>query len=411
VSASTAFCVVSAAGLLSTANAIRPLSRRGPFAVMSYLAGWPTSELPLHVLGLQIVATAALLPTGILDGTTGLVGLGLALVSWVGLVLLHVRAGQAAACYDARMREALGPDYASRVGHPRSPAPASPGVLRTLTARRRYVRETDVPYGDAGRANTLDIWRPADLAPDARAPVLIQVPGGAWVFGKKTGQAYPLLSHLVDRGWVCVCINYRLAPKNLWPAHVIDVKKAVAWVRDNIAQHGGDPSFLALTGGSAGGHLAALTALTWDNPTYQPGFEDADTKVQAALPFYGVFDWSDEVDTGGSIFLPHLQRTVMKVRWADDPEPFRMGSPLRQLRPDAPPFFVSVGTNDTMVAPRQSRTFAARLRPVSEAPVVFTELSGAQHSFDVFGSRRARAAAAAAADFLGVVYAEHRSRV
>jgi acetyl esterase/lipase len=378
---------------------------------MSYLAGWPTSELPLHVLALQVALTAAVVPLGALSHVPGVLALALSIASWAGLVLLHARAGHAGEVYEAALVEAFGPDYADRVVQPRQAAPGRrAGVARTLRVRTRHLHEKDLSYGDAGSANLLDIWRPKDLKAGDRAPVLIQIPGGAWVLGKKTGQAYPLLSHLVEQGWVCVCINYRLAPKNLWPAHVIDVKKAIAWVKDNIEAYGGDPGFIALTGGSAGGHLTALAALTWDNPAYQPGFEQADTRVQAALPFYGVFDWSDEVDTGGKIFLPHLQRTVMKVRWADDPAPFAMASPLRQIRPDAPAFLVSVGANDTMVSPRQSRYFVPRLRAVSEQPVAFAELPDAQHTFDLFSSPRARAAAHAAGRFLGVVYGEHRAR-
>ncbi|MCW2542756.1 MAG: esterase [Frankiales bacterium] len=409
--ASSWYLVASAVGALSTANAYRPLSRRGPFAILSYFSGWPTSELPLHVLALQVVLTVAVLPFGVLDRTAGVLGLALSVASWAALVLLHARAGRAEALYEAALVDALGADYAQRVVHPRPAASGRrAGVAQMLRVRTRHVHEKDLSYGDAGSANLLDIWRPHDLKPGDRAPVLIQVPGGAWVLGKKTGQAYPLLSHLVEQGWVCVCINYRLAPKNLWPAHIIDVKKAIAWVRDNIEEYGGDPGFIALTGGSAGGHLTALAALTWDNPAYQPGFEQADTRVQAAMPFYGVFDWSDEVDTGGKIFLPHLQRTVMKVKWADDPAPFAMASPLRQIRPDAPPFLVSVGTNDTMVSPRQSRYFAPRLRAVSEQPVAFCELPDAQHTFDIFSSPRAQAAAHASGRFLGVVYGEHRAR-
>lgn len=413
MAASVVFCSVSALGALGTLNAYRPLSRRGPFAVMSYLSGWPTSELPLHVLALQVLATAVALPFGILDGTPGIVGGVLAVLSWAGLIGLHLRARHAHELFEGSLAEALGGDYRSRAIHPRTPDASltrRPTLLRVLRARHRYAKDVDLSYGEAGRSNLLDVWRLPDVKAGDRAPVLVQIPGGAWVFGKKTGQAYPLLSHLVERGWVCVCLNYRLAPKALWPAHVVDVKKALAWVKDTIEQYGGDPSFVAVTGGSAGGHLAALAALTWDQPAYQPGFEQADTRVQAAVPFYGVYDWSDEVETGGSIFLPHLQRTVMKVKWADDPAPFRMGSPLRQVREDAPPFFVTVGVNDTMVSPRQPRAFVPRLRAVSRQPVAYTELPDTQHGFDIFSSPRATAAAEAVGDFLGVVYGEHLTR-
>ena len=111
--------------------------------------------------------------------------------------------------------------------------------------------------------------------------MLLQVHGGAWILGKKDQQGIPLMQHLAAQGWVCVAINYRLSPRDPWPAQAIDVKQAIAWIREHIAEYGGDPDYIAITGGSAGGHLTALTALTPNDPEWQPGFEDADTSVAA----------------------------------------------------------------------------------------------------------------------------------
>ena len=83
----------------------------------------------------------------------------------------------------------------------------------------------------------------------------------AWVMGSKRGQAYPLMSHLAEHGWVCVA---------------------------------GDPEFIAITGGSAGGHLSSLAALTANVAEFQPGFETEDTRVQAAVSLYGVYDFVDD---------------------------------------------------------------------------------------------------------------------
>ena len=66
------------------------------------------------------------------------------------------------------------------------------------------------------------------------------------------------MGHLAARGWVCVTANYRLSPQATWPDHIVDVKRALAWTKANIAGHGGDPGFVVITGGSAGGHLCAL---------------------------------------------------------------------------------------------------------------------------------------------------------
>ena len=86
--------------------------------------------------------------------------------------------------------------------------------------------------------------------------MLLQVHGGGWTLGSKDAQGIPLMQRMAERGWVCVAINYRLAPRDAFPAQIIDVKKAIAWVKEHIEEYGGDPSYVVITGGSAGGHLA-----------------------------------------------------------------------------------------------------------------------------------------------------------
>ena len=147
----------------------------------------------------------------------------------------------------------------------------------------------DINYVDGGRRARLDIYRAKDVDLE-NAPVLVQVHGGGWTVGNKEHQGLLLMNRMAQRGWICVAMNYRLAPRHPFPAQIIDVKRAIAWTRANIAAYGGDPSYLVVTGGSAGGHLAALAALTPGEPEYQPGFEHADTSVAGCVPFYGVYD-------------------------------------------------------------------------------------------------------------------------
>lgn len=156
-------------------------------------------------------------------------------------------------------------------------------------ARRRYVETTNVVcYGPYGRANLADIWRRRDLPRDAKAPVLVQVPGGAWVLGWRRPQAYPLMSHLAARGWVCVSLNYRVSPRHTWPDHIVDVKRALAWVKENIAAYGGDPNFVAISGGSAGGHLCALAALTPTIRDFSPGSNRSTPRWRQRFRYTGV---------------------------------------------------------------------------------------------------------------------------
>jgi acetyl esterase/lipase len=222
--------------------------------------------------------------------------------------------------------------------------------------------------------------------------------------GSKRQQAYPLMSHLAELGWVCVAINYRLSPRSTWPDHIVDVKRALAWTKEHIAEYGGDPDWIAITGGSAGGHLSALAALTANDPQFQPGFEDADTSVRAAVPFYGLYDFTRTDSAIHPLMAPTLAKYVFKLKRADITAAFRAASPITYASASAPPFFVLHGTNDSLIPVEQARGFTARLREVSRQPVVYAELPFAQHAFDIFGSARATHAAFAVEQFLAEIY-------
>ncbi len=281
------------------------------------------------------------------------------------------------------------------------------GVPPNDLVRRRYVEKADtVQYGPHPRVNFADIWRRRDLPRDGKAPVLLQVPGGAWAIGMRRPQAYPLLSHLAERGWVCVSIDYRVSPRHTWPDHIVDVKRALAWVKENIADYGGDPDFIAITGGSAGGHLCALAALTPDDPQWQPGFEDADTSVVAAVPIYGRYDWFTTKGSGRKEFIAFLQKFVVKKPFAEHKQVYVDASPIKRLRPDAPPFFILHGQDDSIIPVPEGREFAEAMRDASTSVVAYAEIPHAQHAFDFYyGSPRAHYTARAVEEFLSWVHA------
>jgi acetyl esterase/lipase len=405
---------INCALAVDVANAWRPFRRRGAASALSYLAAWPASELPVPVLAAHLAGTGLLARHGAFrDGAGALnavLGAGIA----AGLVGLQKAAHDSERVYEEALVAALGVGYRARIAQLRFPGAdaataRTPGVVRMTRIRRRFAHDHDISYGPEGRANLLDIWRRADLPPDAAAPVLVQVPGGAWITGRKQGQAYPLMSHLAERGWVCVAINYRHSPRNAWPAHIVDVKRALAWVKANIAAYGGDGGFVALTGGSAGGHLAALAALTPDRSDWQPGFEAADTSVAAAVPFYGAYDWTGGDARGDAGLVRLLELLVMKAPLRTAFDAFDAASPLSQISSAAPPFLVSHGANDALVPVEQARRFVDALRSASRRPVGYAELPRAQHAFDVVGTPRATFAAEAVGRFLGVVYGDYRA--
>ena len=180
--------------------------------------------------------------------------------------------------------------------------------------------------------------------------------------------------------------NYSLSPKARWPAHVVDCKRALAWVHEHIAEYGGDPARVFVAGGSAGGHLAALLALTPSDPAWQPGFEQVDTSVVGCVALYGVYDLVDEARLGH----PELSRMLMQwvFERGGDREAFHLASPAARVGKSAPPFLIVHGRNDVLVPVATAREFAAALGAVSDAPVAYCELPLAQHAFDVFWSPR-----------------------
>jgi acetyl esterase/lipase len=445
------FLGVSAIGALATLSALVPGRRLRWLVVPYFFSAWLTGELAIHHVAWQAVATLVFVRLGALDAWPGWAGLALSGASWTGLVVLQRRATGAPAVLEQALRTGLGNDYrdflppalavaglgappprrsgahagvgATRAGGNRSaataPRPARPRpegapirrLVRPFHMRDPHVeRLRDIPYGDAGKRHRLDVYRPASHP--ERCPILLQIHGGGWVIGQKQQQGQPLMHLLAARGWVCVAPNYRLSPKATFPDHLLDVKRALAWVRRHGAAYGADPDFVVVTGGSAGGHLASLLALTANEPALQPGFEDVDTSVAACVPFYGVYDFLDRHGVRGEAMamMPFLERLVMKCSPADARERWERASPIALVRPDAPPFFVVHGTHDSLAFVEDTRHFVAALRAVSRSPVVYAELPGAQHAFDVFHSLRCAYAVDAVWRFVEWVYARHRRR-
>lgn len=399
-----------------TANALRPVSFGQPAGGWAFTVGWHVSELPLITLGAQLALTAHASRGGRWKTPTGLLRLGAQAASAAGLLSLQRSAMDARGVLEDALVSGLGPDYPQRaaaagIGPDDGPDINPWSVLPSWLTRRSRLRASGIAYGPDEKRNRLDIWASEGIGPGDRAPVLIQVPGGAWVMGDTRYQAYPLMDRLRTAGWVCVPISYRLSPQATWPDHIVDVKRAIAWVKANIADYGGDPDFVVITGGSAGGHLSSLAALTANEAEFQPGFEGADTSVRAAVPFYGVYDlldWNGRGGPAGSV--RHMERLVLKSSPVDDRETWRRASPLywaEERGSEAPPMMVLHGTNDSLVPVDGARRLARALRSESRQPVVYAELPRAQHAFEIYGSVRTLYTVRAVEHFLAYVRAGH----
>ena len=380
------FLGVSINNAIYTLNALRPNRRSRYLLVWSFFASWITIELAPLVFVAQVVIATLFARKGALRTAPGKVAMVLTLGTWTGIAVT-IRQSYAAR---HEIRQALR-DLAE--------------VDRSEPLPIRWERNLQFARA-GGRSLRMDIVRPDvdDVAGEAR-PALVQVHGGGWVLGFKDRQGQLLMRQMASRGWVCCNVDYRLSPMATFPDHLVDVKRAIAWIRDNADELGVDPEFIAVTGGSAGGHLTALVALTANQPRFQPGFEHADTSVTAAVPFYGVYDFTDR----NGVWLPGtesqmLAPLVMKCDRVDEPERWSDASPIDQVNADAPPFFVIHGDKDVLAPVEDARTFVEALRSVSEQPVYYVELKGAQHAFETFTSVRANATVDAAARFLQAVY-------
>jgi acetyl esterase/lipase len=387
------FLFASLWGAWFTWNAWRPL-RKGPrLAAWSFASGWLTGELALHHVAWQLAATAVFAALGALEHGPGRLGLALTVASVAGLLAFQWRAHGAGEVVERALRDALGPDYRAAIRPELAPL-LHDGLdpkrwLRPWNGLPRDVeRVRDVVYGRAtGVTLRLDVYR--SRSRPTGAPVLFQIHGGGWVIGSKNEQALPLMHHLARAGWVCVSVDYRLSPHATFPDHLVDCKRALAWVREHVAEYGGDPDFVLVTGGSAGGHLAALLSLTPNDPAYQPGFEQVDTRVAGCVPFYGIYDFLDRESAQHHGALEELlERRVLKGSREEIPDVWHAASPVSQVREDAPPFFVVHGSHDTLVPVGEAQAFVRSLRAKSREPVAYAELPYAQHAFELFPSVR-----------------------
>jgi acetyl esterase/lipase len=369
---------------LGMALSLRPLGRAGRRGTVSWLFSVVPNESPFLAFYWALAVTLLALLQGDLDSPVARAGLGLAALSFAGAPILVRRSLRARPAVDDALERALGRGWRDRI----EPS-AARGLpwLRIVVApapllRRDVRRIRNVAYGDAGRRNTLDVYRRRSGA--TGGPILIHFHGGSFRRGRKSFEARPLLHRLASRGWLCISANYRLQPSATFPDYVVDVKRTIAWARGHAREYGADPEQVFLAGSSSGAHLAVTAALTENEPQFQPGFEAADTSVAAAVGLYGYYG---SVDSGRQ------------------PRP---SSPVDYAHPDAPPLLIAHGDQDTFpgVPPEHARAFVEELRRAGADRVVHAELPGAQHSFDLLHSIRFEILIDAIEDFAAWALAE-----
>ncbi|KAI8608920.1 Alpha/Beta hydrolase protein [Chytriomyces sp. MP71] len=241
------------------------------------------------------------------------------------------------------------------------------------------------------RWHTLDIVR--RKSGYHKRPVLIYVHGGAWTMGDKQQRTMPTCWHFAaEENWVVLNINYRLGTKfNLYDM-VVDIKRAIRWAKQNSHIHGGDSSFIAISGGSAGAHLALIAALTPNWSDFQPGFESVDTRVRACFAIYPPVGHVHTNQPWKKWFMEHIVQIpddVYRSRfgrgvedWAD-PSCLLARLSLQERKESVPPIFVAHGSYDAVASVRHMRSFVEEARREGGVAIGYLELPRTPHAYDI----------------------------
>jgi acetyl esterase/lipase len=200
-----------------------------------------------------------------------------------------------------------------------------------------------VAFGTHGQK--LDVWRPEGPADDAAGnPVVIFWYGGGWADGKRQDYGFAARAFAAE-GFTVVLPDYRKVPDVRYPAFLEDGAQALAWTRANIAQYGGDPQRIGVSGHSAGAYIAVMLAL---DPRWNAAAGVPDGTIKAGVGLSGPYD-----------FYPFdQQRAIDAFGQASDPKDTQ---PINHVSGKAPPLLLVTSTDDTLVRPYNTENLAKAL--------------------------------------------------
>lgn len=229
------------------------------------------------------------------------------------------------------------------------------------------------------RPQIVDIYVPAGRGVH---PLVLYIHGGGWAGGhtRQSGafENFPkMLAAFAAEGFVVASVEYRLSGEAAFPAQTQDVNAALRFLRANAAKYRIDPERVGVFGGSAGGHLAALTGLACRETALDPA-SSHDQCVQAVATWYGIFDLATmprrgEGNSAETKFLGCGGSPCAEAA-------LRAASPLTYLDAKDPPFLIIHGVNDRLVPAAQSRQAEAAFKAAG-VPVRTIYYPGADHSF------------------------------
>jgi acetyl esterase/lipase len=247
------------------------------------------------------------------------------------------------------------------------------GVLASFAslagaAEKQAVRVVpDIPYqvkiGEATEKNKLDLYLPRDAK---GVPVIVSFYGGGLTAGDKKGQAF-VGQRFASAGVATAVANYRLTPEVRHPVHVQDAAAAFAWVKQHIAEYGGNPDQIFVIGHSAGAYLAALLST---DERYLAAHKLSLRDIRGVVPVSG-FYWVERSGVG-----PDRDKRI----WGTDEKAWVDASPAHHLNSHVPPMLVLYTDGDDEWRRVQNAEAADALRKAGNSRVEIAEIKGRTHN-------------------------------
>jgi acetyl esterase/lipase len=238
-------------------------------------------------------------------------------------------------------------------------------VASTVSAQVRVISDLDYVAGAEypDKKDRLDVYVPAAAK---SAPVIVSIHGGGLRQGDKSAQTF-VGQRFAAAGNVTVVVNHRLSPAVMHPAHIEDIAAAVAWVKRNIAQYGGDPGKLFVIGHSAGAYLAALLVL---DPRYLAAHGMTPRDIRGVVPVSGFF----------YVDRPGVAPDRPKDTWGIDANVWKAASPATYVKRDVPPMLLLYADGDDSWRQQQQGEFATALGQAGQHETEVRMINGRSHN-------------------------------
>ncbi|MBX3009195.1 MAG: alpha/beta hydrolase [Melioribacteraceae bacterium] len=237
-------------------------------------------------------------------------------------------------------------------------------------------------YDNTFRDLHIDIYSPKNVC--APIPLIIIIHGGGWRSGSKEMER-PLAKNLTQHGLCTATVEYRLSPEAKYPAGVVDLKKAIKWIKKNSTGYGIDSSKIILLGGSAGGTLAALLGVTanhkiFDGMNYYP---EISTGVCGIINIDGIVDFSDPAESGKDTIpaKPSAGKLWFGASYSENPNIWNEASPLNYVDKQTPPILFINSAQKRFRAGRDE--FIKKLNVLNKYSQV-VEIDNSPHPFWLF---------------------------